>query len=49
MVEGAPSRLARLLSVPVVHAAHTGTFSGFDSSELPDVAYHSFYLGGIRI
>ncbi len=41
----APPRLARLLGVPVVHASHAGPFHGFDSPELPDVAYDSAYLG----
>lgn len=45
MLQHAPPTLARLLGVPVVHASHAGRFSGFDSPELPDVAYNSEYLG----
>ncbi len=49
MLAEAPARMARLLGVPVIHAAHAGPFRGFDSPELPDVAYDSVYLGGTRI
>jgi predicted amidohydrolase len=49
MLQQAPSRLARLLGVPVIHASHAGRFSGFDSPELPDVAYDSVYLGEASI
>jgi predicted amidohydrolase len=48
MREAAP-RIARLLGVPVVHAAHAGRFSGFFSPDLPDVAYDSSYLGEAMI
>ena len=49
MLHEAPRRLARMLGVPVVHAAHAGRFEGFDSPELPDVPYRSVYLGGTVI
>lgn len=49
MLQEAPRRLARMLGVPVVHAAHAGPFEGFDSPELPDVPYRSVYLGGTVI
>ncbi len=49
MLQQAPPRLARMLGVPVVHASHAGAFSGFDSPELPDVAYESVYLGETMI
>lgn len=49
MVQQAAPRLARLLGVPVIHASHAGSFSGFDSPELPDVAYDSVYLGEAMI
>ena len=45
MLREAPPRLARILGVPVVHASHAGPFHGFDSPELPDLAYDSAYLG----
>lgn len=49
MLQQAPGRLARMLGVPVIHASHAGPFSGFDSPELPDVAYDSVYLGETMI
>lgn len=45
MLETSPTRLARLLGVPVVHASHAGPFAAFDSPDLPDVPYNSVYLG----
>ncbi len=45
MLRQAPTRMARMLGVPVVHASHAGPFSGYDSPDLPDVAYNSSYLG----
>ncbi len=45
MARQAPIRCARMLGVPVVHAAHTGAFNGFFSPDLPDVPYDSVYLG----
>lgn len=49
MLQQAPPTLSRMLGVPVVHGAHAGSFSGFDSPELPDVAYDSAYLGTAMI
>lgn len=49
MLRDAPPRLARLLGVPVVHAAHAGPFSAFFSPTLPDVAYDSVFLGEAMI
>jgi predicted amidohydrolase len=49
MLQNAPARLSRMLGVPVIHASHAGPFSGFDSPELPDVAYDSDYLGETMI
>ena len=49
MLQQAPATLSRMLGVPVVHGAHAGSFSGFDSPELPDVAYDSAYLGNAMI
>ena len=49
MLQQAPPHLARMLGVPVIHASHTGPFSGFESPELPDVAYDSVYLGQAMI
>ncbi len=49
MLRQAPGRMARMLGVPVIHAAHVGPFHGYDSPELPDVPYDSRYLGGTRI
>lgn len=45
MLRECAPRLARMLGVPVVHASHAGPFEGFDSPDLPDVAYKSAYLG----
>jgi len=49
MLMEAPPRLARMLGVPVVHAAHAGPFVGYESPELPDVPYRSVYLGEAMI
>ena len=49
MLQLAPVRMARLLGVPVVHGSHAGRFEGFFSPELPDVDYHSSYLGEAMI
>lgn len=45
MLQQAPIRFARLLGVPVIHGSHAGPFEGFWSPDLPDVPYHSAYLG----
>jgi predicted amidohydrolase len=39
-----PSRMARLLGVPVVHAAHAGDFQA-SMPLLPGLPYRSYYLG----
>ncbi|WP_299880640.1 carbon-nitrogen hydrolase family protein [uncultured Cocleimonas sp.] len=49
MIQDAPSRMARMLGVPVVHGSHAGEFEGFFSPELPDVPYDSSYLGEAMI
>lgn len=49
MLVEAPSRVARMLGVPVVHASHAGPFEGYESPELPDVPYRSAYLGEAMI
>lgn len=49
MMRDAAPRIARLLGVPVIHAAHAGRFSGFFGPDLPDVAYDSTYLGEAMI
>jgi len=49
MLQAAPVHCARMLGVPVVHAAHAGRFNGFFSPDLPDVAYDSRYLGEAMI
>ncbi len=49
MLMESPPRLARMLGVPVVHAAHAGPFLGYESPELPDVPYRSVYLGEAMI
>jgi len=43
-----PSTLARLLGVPVVHAAHAGNFRG-GMPWMPGAPYDSFYLGETQI
>jgi hypothetical protein len=49
MLQQAPTTLSRLLGVPLIHGAHAGPFSGFDSPELPDIEYVSEYLGTAMI
>lgn len=49
MLQEAPVRMARMLGVPVIHGSHAGRFEGFFSPELPDVPYHSVYLGETMI
>ncbi|MEN8710630.1 MAG: carbon-nitrogen hydrolase family protein [Arenicellales bacterium] len=49
MLQNAPQKVARMLGVPVIHASHVGNFEGFFSPELPDVPYHSSYLGETMI
>jgi predicted amidohydrolase len=49
MLRQAPSRMARMLGVPVIHGSHAGKFEGFFSPELPDVPYNSAYLGEAMI
>ncbi len=43
-----PVRMARLLGVPVVHAAHAGDFEA-RMPLLPGLPYHSYYLGETMI
>jgi predicted amidohydrolase len=43
-----PSTLARMLGVPMVHASHAGTFSGFNLPET-DRVYRSRFLGETQI
>jgi predicted amidohydrolase len=43
-----PSRFARILGVPVVHAAHAGNFLG-EMPLIPDFPYKSYYLGETQI
>lgn len=45
MMRDAAPRMARMLGVPVIHGAHVGRFEGFFDPDLPDVDYHSRYLG----
>ncbi|MDX1812741.1 MAG: carbon-nitrogen hydrolase family protein, partial [Gammaproteobacteria bacterium] len=49
MLKDAPVRMAKMLGVPVVHGSHAGSFEGFFSPDLPDVAYNSEYLGEAMI
>jgi predicted amidohydrolase len=44
----APSRFARLVGCPVIHAAHAGTFRG-KTPLLPGFPYDSFFLGETQI
>jgi len=48
IMKATPGRLARMLGVPVVHAAHAGTFVG-QSWPREDVPYPSYYLGEAQI
>jgi len=43
-----PARFARMLGVPVIHAAHAGDFEG-EMPLMPDVPYKSYYLGETQI
>ncbi|MFZ5595385.1 MAG: carbon-nitrogen hydrolase family protein [Bacillota bacterium] len=43
-----PGMMARLLGVPVVHAAHAGDFEAF-MPMLPGVTYRSYFLGETQI
>ncbi len=43
-----PGRFARMLGVPVVHAAHAGDFEG-ETPLMPDIPYKSYYLGETQI
>jgi predicted amidohydrolase len=43
-----PSTFARLLGVPVIHAAHAGDFKAF-MPLLPGAPYESFYMGETQI
>lgn len=48
IMKSTPSRMARLLGVPVVHAAHAGNFEGC-VPWFPKLRYRSFYLGETQI
>lgn len=48
LMASTPSTLARLLGVPLVHAAHAGTFKA-SMPWMPLVPYESFYLGETQI
>jgi predicted amidohydrolase len=48
IMKATPGRLARMLGVPVVHAAHAGTFEGQSWPGKP-VPYPSHYLGEAQI
>jgi predicted amidohydrolase len=48
ILKATPSRFARMLGVPVVHAAHAGTFVGRTWPE-EETAYPSHYLGETQI
>ncbi|MFX1337941.1 MAG: carbon-nitrogen hydrolase family protein [Promethearchaeota archaeon] len=43
-----PSKFARMVGVPVVHAAHAGEFEG-KTPLMPDRPYKSYYLGETQI
>ncbi len=43
-----PAKFARMLGVPVVHAAHAGDFEG-ETPLMPDIPYKSYYLGETQI
>jgi predicted amidohydrolase len=47
MVE-TPGKFARMIGVPVVHAAHAGDFEG-DTPLLKNIPYKSYYLGETQI
>ncbi|HNY66531.1 MAG TPA: carbon-nitrogen hydrolase family protein [Deltaproteobacteria bacterium] len=48
LMAAAPSTLARILGVAVVHAAHAGSFTA-DMPLMPGVPYSSFFLGETQI
>ena len=48
MMRQTPSRFARMLGCPVVHAAHSGEFKG-KTPLLPGLAYEAFFLGETQI
>lgn len=48
ILEDMPGRFARMLGVPIVHAAHVGAFEGFAFPD-GDVPYRSSYLGETQI
>ncbi|HQI81418.1 MAG TPA: carbon-nitrogen hydrolase family protein [Deltaproteobacteria bacterium] len=48
LMASTPSTLARMLGVPLVHAAHAGTFRA-SMPCMPLVPYESFYLGETQI
>lgn len=48
MMEKTPSKFARMLGVPVVHAAHAGEFEA-ETPLMPDIPYKSYYLGETQI
>jgi len=48
LMKETPSRFARMLGVPVIHAAHAGAFSG-KMPWLPGFPYLSSYLGETQI
>jgi predicted amidohydrolase len=49
MMREAIPDMARMLGVPIVHAAHAGRFEAFFSPDIPDVPYNSSYLGEAMI
>ncbi len=48
MMQETPARLARLLGVPVIHAAHAGNFQGY-MPLMPGLPYPSHMLGETQI
>ncbi len=48
IMKATPSRMARILGVPVVHAAHAGRIEGM-TPWLPGFGYRSHYLGETQI
>lgn len=48
MMEETPGKFARMLGIPVVHAAHAGDFEG-ETPLMPDIPYKSYYLGETQI
>jgi predicted amidohydrolase len=49
ILKATPSKFARMLGVPVVHASHAGSFSGGSWPDNPDEPYSSHYLGETQI